>query len=105
MLRWRCCSQLKTKLLFAVRAVFFTLDCLQIADSETPQAGMGGLAAFLNLSPGGWGIGLKSAAHCSEIWHGGQGGWGWKVEIYWYFVDYIVESKWVYYQPNNALAD
>ena len=39
---------------------------MQIADSETPQAGMGGLAAFLNLSPGGWGVGLKSAADYSE---------------------------------------
>lgn len=49
---------------YPIQPIFFTF--IKRTNGETPQAGMGGLAAFLNLSPGGWGVGLKSAADYSE---------------------------------------
>ena len=49
---------------YPIQPIFFTF--IKRTNGETPQAGMGGLAAFLNLSPGGWGGGLKSAADYSE---------------------------------------
>jgi len=49
---------------YPIQPIFFTF--IKRTNGETPQAGMGGLAAFLNLSPGGWGVELKSAADYSE---------------------------------------